>query len=195
MSQPAYVFGIFENTDCTGQILEDLHKAGFKSADLSVVGKDCREFHNQSAKIKSPMAKYFVRYGIVGALGGLWAGVTMAPQLPYPGFFQIITTVMAAVSGAVILAYFGIWIGAFLHANEPQYYANVFEGEIENGQVVVLAETSSKEERRAAWEIMDSYDAVEIITRQADLGQIIGLEKVSNASAEEQTRPQLVAVA
>ena len=195
MSQPAYVYGIFENPGSTGQILEDLHKAGFKSADLSVVGKDCPEFNNLSARIKTPMAKYFVRYGIVGALGGLYAGVTMAPDLPFPGFFQIITTIMAAVSGGIVLAYWGVWIGAFLHANEPQYYANVFEGEVENGEIVVLAETTSKEERRTAWEIMDSHEAVEIITRQADLGQIIGLEKEVLETPAEETRPQLVAVA
>jgi hypothetical protein len=59
----------------------------------------------------------------------------------------------------------------------------------------VLAETTSKEERKAAWEIMDSYDAVEIITRQADLGQIIGLETEPNQAPAEETRPQLVAVA
>jgi hypothetical protein len=195
MSNPDYVYGIFESTATTGQILEDLHKAGFKSADLSVVGKDCPEFHNLSAKIKTPMARYFVRYGIAGAIGGLWAGVTMAPQLPYPGFFQIITTVMATVSGGIVLAYWGTWMGAFLHANEPQYYANVFEGEVENGEVVVLVEVNSKAERRTAWEIMDDHNALEIITRQADLGQIIGLEKVTSDVETEENRPQLVAVA
>ncbi len=197
MSAPAYVYGIFENDRSIGQLLEELHKAGFKSADLSVVGKDTQVFHHLSARIKTPMARYFVRYGIVGALGGLWAGVMMAPQIPTPGFFQIITTVMASVAGGIVLAYWGVWMGAFLHANEPQYYANVFEGEIENGDIVVLAETTSKEERRAAWEIMDSYDAVEIITRQADYGEIIGLEK-SEPETEteiETERPQLVAAA
>jgi hypothetical protein len=195
MSNPDYVYGIFDSTTSTGQILEDLHKAGFKSADLSVVGKDCPEFHNVSAKIKTPMARYFVRYGIVGALGGLWAGVMMAPEINTPGFFQIITTVMAAVSGGVILAYWGVWMGAFLHANEPQYYANVFEGDVENGEIVILAEVNSREERRTAWEIMDNHDAVEIITRQADLGQIIGLEKEAPEVQSEENRPQLVAVA
>ena len=195
MSNPDYVYGIFENITGAGQILEDLHKAGFKSADLSLVGTDCPEFHNVSAKIKTPMARYFVRYGIVGALAGLWAGVTMAPDLPYPGFFQIITTVMAAVSGGVILAYWGVWIGAFLHANEPQYYANVFHGEIRNGQIVVLAEVNSKEERRSAWAIMDDHDAIEIIFRQADLGEIIGLQAEMLENHSEERRPQLVAVA
>lgn len=195
MSNPDYVYGIFENTTAAGQILEDLHKAGFKSADLSLVGTDCPEFHNVSARIKTPMARYFVRYGIAGALAGLWAGVTMAPHLAYPGFFQIITTVMAAVSGGVILAYWGVWIGAFLHANEPQYYANVFHGEIRNGQIVVLAEVNSKEERRSAWAIMDDHDAIEIIFRQADLGEIIGLQAEMLENHSEERRPQLVAVA
>ena len=193
MSQPDYVYGIFDNNGSAGQVLEDLHKAGFKSADLSVVGKDCPEFRNASARIKTPMARYFVRYGIAGALGGLWAGTALAPHVPTPGFFQILTTLMAAVSGGIVMAYWGTWIGAFLHANEPQYYANVFEGEIENGEIVVLAEVNSREERRAAWEIMDNHDALEIITRQADLGQIIGLESSqTNQTTSEETRLQLV---
>ncbi len=195
MSQPDYVYGVFASDDSTGQVLEDLHKAGFKSADLSVVGKNCPQFHNLSARIKTPMARYFVRYGIVGALGGLWAGTALAPHVPTPGFFQILTTLMAAISGGIVLAYWGVWMGAFLHANEPQYYANVFEGEIENGEILVLAEANSRAERLKAFEILDAHDAVEIIVRQADLGEIIGLETEPKEASQEETRPQLVKVA
>lgn len=45
---------------------------------------------------------------------------------------------------------------------------------------------------------MNTHDAVEIITRQADLGQIIGLEKPTREDVDEtaeESRPQLVAVA
>jgi len=195
MPQPDYVYGVFESSLSTGQLLEDLHKAGFKSADLSVVGTDCPEFRILSAKIKTPMARYFVQYGIAGALGGLWAGTVLAPQVSTPGFFQILTPVMAAVSGSIALAYFAMWIGAFLHANEPQYYANVFEGDIENGIILVLAEANSKEERRRAMEIMDDHDAAEIIVRQADLGQIIGLEPLGTEKSGGDSRPQLIKVA
>ena len=195
MSQPDYVYGVFASDDSTGQVLEDLHKAGFKSADLSVVGKNCPQFHNLSARIKTPMARYFVRYGIVGALGGLWTGTALAPHVPTPGFFQILTTLMAAISGGIVLAYWGVWMGAFLHANEPQYYANVFEGEIENGEILVLAEANSRAERLKAFEILDAHDAVEIIVRQADLGEIIGLETEPKEASQEETRPQLVKVA
>lgn len=201
MSQPDYVYGVFSTNAITGQVIENLHKAGFKAADLSVVGRDCEEFHNVSAKIKTPMARYFVKYGIVGALGGLWAGTMLAPEVNSPGFFQIIVTVMAAVAGGIVLAYWGTYMCAFLHANEPQYYANVFEGEIHNGDIVVLAEVNSKEERLAAWQIMNEFDANEIITRKADLGQIIGLEiehkanEVKGSEEQDEHRPQLVAVA
>ncbi len=81
MSQPAYVYRIFDNASSSGQVLEDLHKAGFKSADLSVVGKDCPEFRNQSAKIRVPWLVTSFATGSSALCGGLWAGVTMAPQI------------------------------------------------------------------------------------------------------------------
>lgn len=195
MAQPDYVYGVFDNSMSTGQLLEDLHKAGFKSADLSVVGTDCPEFRTLSAKIKTPVARYFVQYGIVGALGGMWAGTVLAPQISTPGFFQILTTLMGAVSGSIVMAYWGLWIGAFLHANEPQYYANVFEGEVKDGIIVVLAEANSREERRKAMEIMDEYNAVEITMRLADLGQVIGLETPEETGEEQSAAPKLFKVA
>lgn len=81
MSQLDFVYGVFENAKDLQLIVADLHKAGFKEVEINVVGKDCPEFHHQSAKIKSPQAKYFVKYGIVGAFAGLWAGVNAGTAL------------------------------------------------------------------------------------------------------------------
>lgn len=197
MAHPDYVYGVFQQSTTATRVVEDLHKAGFKSADLSVVGTDCDEFKHQSAKIKTPMAKYFVRYGIFGAIAGLLGGLYLDSTIPYAVSYQVMTMLMGAVSGGIVMAYIGVFLCAFFHANEPQYYANIFEGDVEEGGVVVLAEANSPEERRRAWEIMEAHDPLEVITRRAVYGNIIGDVKVEdiNELRGEELKPTLSAVA
>jgi hypothetical protein len=197
MSHPDYVYGVFAEPTTARKVIEDLHKAGFTSADLSVVGTDCDEFKHHSAKIKTPMAKYFVRYGLLGSFLGFLGGLYLDSTIPYAVSYQVMTMLMGAVSGGIVMAYIGVFLCAFFHANEPQYYANVFEGSIEEGGAVVLAEANTQEERRTAWEIMESHEPLEVITRRAVFGNIIGdvkLEPVLESRGEE-LKPTLSAVA
>lgn len=187
MSQLDFVYGVFENAKDLQLIVADLHKAGFKEVDINVVGKDCPEFHHQSAKIKSPQAKYFVKYGIVGAFAGLWGGVMLAPPLHYVVTFQVMTMIMAAVSGGIVMAYIGTFLSAFLHASQPQYFANAYEGDIANGSVLVSVECVNADERRKAWQIVDSHNPVEIISRAAVVGPIIGLTPKAVSLVSEST--------
>ncbi|MBL0184970.1 MAG: hypothetical protein IPP97_04470 [Candidatus Obscuribacter sp.] len=175
MSQLDFVYGVFENAKDLQLIVADLHKAGFKEVEINVVGKDCPEFHHQSAKIKSPQAKYFVKYGIVGAFAGLWGGVMLAPPLHYVVTFQVMTMIMAAVSGGIVMAYIGTFLSAFLHVSQPQYFANAYEGDVTNGAVLVSVECVSADERRKAYQIIDSHNPVETISRAAVVGPVIGV--------------------
>ena len=187
MSQLDFVYGVFENAKDLQLIVADLHKAGFKEVDINVVGKDCPEFHHQSAKIKSPQAKYFVKYGIVGAFAGLWGGVMLAPPLHYVVTFQVMTMIMAAVSGGIVMAYIGTFLSAFLHASQPQYFANAYEGDVTNGAVLVSVECVSADERRKAYQIIDSHNPVETISRAAVVGPIIGLTPKAVSLVSEST--------
>lgn len=187
MSQLDFVYGVFENAKDLQLIVADLHKAGFKEVDINVVGKDCPEFHHQSAKIKSPQAKYFVKYGIVGAFAGLWGGVMLAPPLHYVVTFQVMTMIMAAVSGGIVMAYIGTFLSAFLHASQPQYFANAYEGDVTNGAVLVSVECVSADERRKAYQVIDSHNPVETISRAAVTGPIIGLTPKAVSLVSEST--------
>lgn len=187
MSQLDFVYGVFENAKDLQLIVADLHKAGFKEVDINVVGKDCPEFHHQSAKIKSPQAKYFVKYGIVGAFSGLWGGVMLAPPLHYVVTFQVMTMIMAAVSGGIVMAYIGTFLSAFLHASQPQYFANAYEGDVTNGAVLVSVECVSADERRKAYQVIDSHNPVETISRAAVIGPIIGLTPKAVSLVSEST--------
>jgi len=187
MSQLDFVYGVFENAKDLQMIVADLHKAGFKEVDINVVGKDCPEFHHQSAKIKSPQAKYFVKYGIVGAFAGLWGGVMLAPPLHYVVTFQVMTMIMAAVSGGIVMAYIGTFLSAFLHASQPQYFANAYEGDVTNGAVLVSVECVSADERRKAYQVIDSHNPIETISRAAVIGPIIGLTPKAVSLVSEST--------
>lgn len=187
MSQLDFVYGVFENAKDLQLIVADLHKAGFKEVDINVVGKDCPEFHHQSAKIKSPQAKYFVKYGIVGAFAGLWGGVMLAPPLHYVVTFQVMTMIMAAVSGGIVMAYIGTFLSAFLHASQPQYFANAYEGDVTNGAVLVSVECVSADERRKAYQVIDSHNPIETISRAEVIGPIIGLTPKAVSLVSEST--------
>lgn len=182
MSEENYVFAVFAYYGEAAQCISALHQANFKEADINLVGKDCSEFKRISARINNPNKKYFVWFGSLGALGGLYAGPILAPHLPYVVSFQIITTIMATVSSSIILAYMGQFLAAFLHANEPQHYANVYEGEVLAGQALVSISAKTAEECLTAWKIMDAHGALETISRRALSGPIIGQEDQESRS-------------
>lgn len=176
MSEQALVFGVFENLDNATICIAALHKAGFKEAAINIVGKDCREFKYVSAKIHNPTKRAFLWFGSIGALAGLYVGPMLAPTIPYVVSFQVITTIMASVSSGIILAYMGQFMAAFLHADTPQYYANVYQGDLEHGAALISVEAESMEERLRAATIFEEHEAVEIVSRRAAPGPVIALD-------------------
>lgn len=189
MSEQALVFGVFENLDKATSCIAALHKAGFKEADINIVGKDCREFKYVSAKIHNPTKRAFVWFGSIGALAGLYVGPMLAPTIPYVVSFQVITTIMASVSSGIILAYMGQFMAAFLHANTPQYYANVYEGDLDQGAALISVEAESMAKRLEASKIFEEQQAVEIISRRAVQGPVIGLEPAKVQQGQNQPMP------
>ncbi|MBN9394969.1 MAG: hypothetical protein J0H83_06965 [Candidatus Melainabacteria bacterium] len=188
------VYGVFGNENAAVDCVVRLNKAGFVEQDINVVTvKSALERVN--ARITNPTKKYFVSFGTCGAVGGILAGAYLTPTLPYVVSFQILTTLMAAISGGIVLGYFGMFMAAFLHANEPQYFGNAYEGTLEEGQVLVSIELNGKNKARLAeaMQIM-VQGASEMIFRPASAGPIIGLE-ATPAIVVTPDKPVLSAVA
>jgi hypothetical protein len=191
MSEHDFVYGVFDHCEAAGAVVQALHKAGFKSAVINLVGPKTDQFEYVSAKIKNPTKQAFVTFGAVGALGGLWAGATLAPTIPYIVSFQILTTLMAAISGSIVMAYFGMFISAFLTANDPQYYANVYQADMSVGEALVSVEADSAQQRAEAQRIMEQFEPIELVVRRAVVGPIIGVE--SERQFVPETREKILA--
>jgi hypothetical protein len=185
MSEQDFVYGVFDRCEAAAAVVQALHLAGFKSAAINLVGPKTDQFQYVSAKIKNPAKDYFVLFGAAGGLGGLWAGTVLAPTIPYVVSFQILTTLMAAISGAIVMAYFSLFVSAFLTANDPQYYANVYQADMPVGAALVSVEAVSAGERTKARMILEEFDPIELIVRRAVVGPIIGVE---NEAVEDQTQ-------
>jgi hypothetical protein len=173
MSQEYFVYGAFEDNGAAAQLVEKLHDAGFAKPSISVVGQEnSPEFKHVAARITNRAHRFFIASGIAGAVGGLTAAIMYQPAIPYSVSFQLIVPVMAMVAGAILLGYFGMYIGMFLHANQPNYYANVFEGQVTNGAVIVCVEVNSKLQRALAAEMVSMLDPIELVIRSSSLGPI-----------------------
>jgi hypothetical protein len=173
MSQEYFVYGVFEDNGAASELVQKLHDAGFAKPSISVVGQEnSPEFKHVAARITNRAHRFLIASGIAGAIGGLTAAIMYQPSIPYSVSFQLIVPVMAMVAGAVLLGFTGMWIGMFLHANQPNYYANVFEGQVTNGAVVVCVEVNSQLQRALAAEMVSLLDPIELVIRSSTLGPI-----------------------
>lgn len=187
MAEEVYLYGVFARASAVKESLRELTEAGYKEAQMNVVGKNCPEFKHVSASIVNPVKRYFVYFGTVGAIGGMIGGVVLAPTISYVPSFQVMTTVMGSVSLAIVMAYIGEFLAAFIHANEPQYYANLYQAEINGGDFLVSLEVEKGEDTSKAWSILADRGAREIIMRRMPLGEVIGvpaLEREPEAAKE-----------
>jgi hypothetical protein len=173
MSQEYFVYGVFETPAGAAGLVQKLHDAGFESSSISIVGQEaCPEFKHVAARIRNRQHRVFIGSGIAGAIGGLTAAIMYQPAIPYSVSFQVIVPVMAMVAGAILLAYFGMYISMFLLANQPNYYAHIFEGQVENGAAIVCVEVESRLKRSLAMELIASTDPLEMVSRSISLGPI-----------------------
>ncbi|MBX9720969.1 MAG: hypothetical protein K2X81_06225 [Candidatus Obscuribacterales bacterium] len=191
MSDQNFVYGVFAHKEKAFEVLGKLHEAGFATAELGVLAMR-NDYKYVSGRVDDPSARNFTVWGTLGCLGGLWAGISGSPHIPYLPF-QIITPLMAAISGGAVMAYFGSFMGVFLNSGKPQHWANVFEGSINEGSVIVLAECSSRSMMRTAMETIEAEEPSELILREKSLSNL-QFESV-NVAVPERTVPTLSAVA
>ncbi len=167
MLEHEFVYGVFRDPTVAANVVSRLHEFGLEPTQICVIGNQSEPFNRATAKIQDPTEAAFMRFGAVGALAGLWAGVSASPKIPYVPTFEILVPLMAAISGAVVFAYFAIPLCAFLTANRPRHWATVFEGHVEQGDVIVIVESHGNQ-RFKLMEVLDSSGAFEIVSKRAE---------------------------
>lgn len=170
MTDQDYVYGVFSNNDNIQTVVSQLHKAGLQTSEICVLGNKSEQFTQLAGQIEDPTSKHFIAFGIGGAIAGLIAGLVVSLHIPGVNGFQLIVPLMGTVAGGACFPYFVCQLGTFLTSNRPQHWANVFEGTVTDGSVIVMAEPQSASERQAAMDIFLQYNPLEVIFRRAAWG-------------------------
>ncbi|MFN8550656.1 MAG: hypothetical protein U0103_04130 [Candidatus Obscuribacterales bacterium] len=197
-SDQDYIYGVFRDVENVPNVVSQLHKAGLQTSEICVLGNKSEQFATVAGKIEDPTSRHFIQFGIAGAIGGLIAGIFASLHIPGVNGFQLIVPLMGTVAGGACFPYFVCQLACFLTSNKPQHWANVFEGSVQAGEVIVMAEPQSPEERNAAMNIFLASNPIEMIFRRSPWG-LAGMDGtddtalVSDVEAERERR--LIAVA
>lgn len=198
MSDQDYIYGVFQDVEKVPHIISQLHRAGLQTSEICVLGNKSAQFTNVAGEIQDPTSKHFIQFGIAGAIGGLIAGIFASLHIPGVNGFQLIVPLMGTVAGGACFPYVICQLACFLTSNRPQHWANVFEGSVQNGSVIVMAEPQSPDERNAAMNIFLASNPVEMIFRRSPWG-LAGMDGiddtalVSGEKAESERRLNAVA--
>jgi len=185
MSDQDYVYGVFRDNDHVATLVKQLHEAGLQTSEICVLGNKSEQFTQLAGKIDDPTAKHFIKFGIAGAVAGLIAGLVVSLHIPGVNGFQLIVPLMGTVAGGACFPYFVCQMATFLTSNRPQHWANVFEGTVENGSVIVMAEPQSVAERQSTMDILLQYNPIELIFRRSPWG-LTGMPEPAIVTLEEQ---------
>jgi hypothetical protein len=161
------VIGVFNNYESAGNAIEALKASGFKTEDLSIVGKDLEELRPVTSHVVEHRVDPTVKnMTIGGALGGLIVGLASI-AIPGVGSLFVAGPIMAAISGASAGTYIGFLAGALAHFDVPQYQADIYESHLSEGKVLVAVHTDVPEERFKAEQVFDQFGAIEVDTKAA----------------------------
>lgn len=162
-----FIYGVFAGAEEISQAL-----AGLKAQGLSevVVLKDSQGLSYSSATVPPTKKTPFIVAGTIGGIVGAAVGAVASPTVPYTDTFQLITPIMAMVSGSVIFAYLAFWLAGFLYwVDSPITENEVFEASIPNGSVLLGVTVNNTTQKLKAIECFDNHGAIEIIARSEAL--------------------------
>ncbi len=170
MSDQDYVYGVFADQSNVAAMVTQMHEAGLRTSEICVLGNKSEQFSQLAGKIEDPTSKHFIAFGVGGAIAGLIAGLVVSLHIPGVNGFQLIVPLMGTVAGGACFPYFICQLATFLTSNRPQHWANVFEGTVTDGSVIVMVEPQSSAQRQSAIDILLEHNAIEMIFRRSPWG-------------------------
>jgi hypothetical protein len=146
-------------------IVEQLKSAGFSNNDISALLPDTqstREFaHEKGTKAPEGAVTGAGTGGVVGGVLGWLAGIG-ALAIPGLGPFIAAGPLMAALSGAAVLATAGGVVGALLGMGIPEYEAKRYEARLREGRILLSVHSDDSDETKLAKEIFERAGAEDI---------------------------------
>ncbi len=165
-----FLYAVFRDATDFSNALADLKSNGMEDV---VIMKNTSNPAYRSAIVQNNLKSQFVKFGAFGAVIGGIAGAIASPTVPFQTNYQLITPMMSMVSGAILCAYFAVWICGFLNwVDRPLLEHEVFEGSIESGSMLLGVTTHDSQQKQIAIKCFDQNGAVELIVRASALPTI-----------------------
>ena len=195
MSDQDYIYGVFDDTEHVAAAVTKLHQAGLKTSEICVLVDDAEQFQLLSGKIEDPTARYFMWFGVAGAIAGLIAGIFISLHIPGVNGFQLIVPLMGVVAGGSCFPYVVCQLSCFLTSSRPQHWAHVFAGSVKGGQAILMVEPQTTAQRNDAMNILLEYNPSDLIVRKAQWGISKTATQVPAREAAKDKERRLTAVA
>ena len=161
------VFCIATSRTQADLIVDRLKNARFSSNDISVLFPDkgtTRDFaHEKSTKAPEGAATGAGTGGVLGGALGWLAGIG-ALAIPGVGPFIAAGPIVAALSGAAVVAAVGGIAGALIGMGIPEFEAKRYEGKIKEGNILISVHADTSEEVSSAKKIFEQCNAEDIAT-------------------------------
>jgi len=161
------VFCTVKTSSQASQIVDSLKNAGFSHSDISVLMPDkdgTKDFavDNQTKAPEGATAGVGTGALLGGGLGWL-AGIG---ALAIPGVGPLIAAgpIMAALTGAAVGGSIGGVTGALIGMGIPEYEAQLYEGQVKGGRVLISVHSEDSEETERAKSIFETAKAEDIAT-------------------------------
>jgi hypothetical protein len=159
------VYGIVRTHAEAASLVDNLRKGGFDSSDLSILAP-----HNQQhegialekhTKSLEGTATGATAGGVLGGVLGLLAGIgTLA--LPGLGILVAAGPLLATLSGMGLGASVGGLAGGLIGLGIPEYEAKSYEGQIEQGSILLAVHCQDSEAVSRAQNIMQTSGAIDV---------------------------------
>lgn len=165
MAKNIAVYGIYPNRPKVENAVEELKEAGFRHSDISVLfpsGGDTKEFAVEKETKAPEGAATGAGTGalIGGSLGWLVGIGTLA--IPGLGPFIAAGPIMATLAGAGAGGVVGGIAGALIGLGIPEYEANLYEGRIKDGGILLSVHADDSDWKNKGKEILERTGAEDI---------------------------------
>ncbi len=160
------VFGIYATRTAVEASIGDLNRAGFPSADISVLlpqnlagSQDMRT--EKATKAPEGATAGAVSGGVIGGTLGLLAGIG---ALAIPGVGPLIAAgpIIAALTGVGVGGAVGTLAGALIGMGIPEYNAKRYEDRLSKGGILLSVHCDTSEQIKAAKRILEASGAEDV---------------------------------
>ena len=159
------VFGLYPTVERAERAVDELVRARFSNADVSVLMADnqgSKDFaHEKQTKAPEGTATGVAAGGTIGGTLGLLAGIG-ALAIPGVGPFIAAGPIMGALAGLGVGGAVGGLVGALIGMGIPEYEAKRYEGRLKEGGVLLSVHCDTSDQITQAKEILKRTGANDI---------------------------------